>query len=73
MATIINNPGEHSENESDGVAGGIIGGILVILLLLVGLLFAMPYIRQKMYNQNQPSNPTINVEIKTPTGSSTQY
>jgi len=65
MATIINTPGGNNNGESTG-AGMVIGAILVILIVVLVLLYAVPYFRNQMRDNN--SNPTINVEVPLPSG-----
>ncbi len=60
MTTVINNPGD-SSNDSSGAAGVVIGAVLVILVLVVVLIFALPYIRRQLDAMSHPGNPTINV------------
>ena len=62
MTTVINNPGDGS-NDSSGSSGVIVGAVLVVLVLVVVLIFALPYIRQQIDAMSHPGKPTINVQL----------
>ncbi len=67
MSTTIINPKESSGNGSSGGAGVVIGAALVILVLVVVIIFTLPYIRQQVSALRSPGNPTINVQLPSPT------
>lgn len=77
MSTVINNPNRNNGNGTSGGAGVIIGAVIVILVLVVAIIYALPYIRNRVDSMSEPANPTINVELpslpsaNTPASSST--
>ena len=58
MTTVINNPGEGSNDNSSGM-GIIFGVIIAIILIALFFVYGLPALRRT--NQAQPSGPTINV------------
>lgn len=67
MTTVINNPGTGNDNASSGGSGVVIGAVIVILVLAIAAFFGLPYIRSRINNATQPTNPTINVTLPGPT------
>lgn len=70
MATVINNPGSSSDNNS---GTGILIGVILFALLVLGLLyFGLPYLRGTGGSSTAPTNETINVEApEAPSGGGT--
>lgn len=67
MTTVINNPNNPNGNsESSGASGVVIGAVIVVLILIGVIIFALPYIRERVDSMSQPANPTINIELPTP-------
>lgn len=58
MTTVINNPGEGSNNNGPGM-GIILGVIIAIIFIALFFVYGLPALRGT--NQAQPSKPTINV------------
>ncbi len=62
MATIINNPGEHTTEDSG--LGLMIGVLLAIVLLAVFFVYILPAIRNSKPQSDQGGN--INLNVTTP-------
>jgi hypothetical protein len=63
MATIVNNPGNTTEDSSAGVVIGVVIALLIIVLFFA---FALPYIRNNGVTPGVPntgSDSTVNVEL----------
>jgi hypothetical protein len=74
MTTVINNPntnnpGENNSNSS-GASGVVVGAVIVILILVAVLIYAIPYLRERIDSMSRPGNPvinpTINVQLPNP-------
>lgn len=63
MTTVINNPGESSDN---GGAGVIVGVILVILVLVIVAIFAFPYVRQRFVAPATPAGDNVIIQLSNP-------
>jgi hypothetical protein len=64
MATIINNPGAGSSDDSGGMAGIIM--VVLVVLVLGGLFFA--YGLPAMQSGGVPTSGSIDVNVKLPEG-----
>jgi hypothetical protein len=63
MATVINNPGQTSDNSGTGV---VIGILLVVFLAILFLMFGLPYLRNR--GTAEPSGTSASINVDLPTG-----
>jgi len=66
MDTVTNNQGKNNSDGMSGGAGVLIGAVIVILALVIAIILALPYIRGRVDAMSRPVNPTINVQLPSP-------